>query len=299
MVFFNNINLKSLYCFVTVVEAGGFSQAQNILHMSPGSVSNHIMQLEYKLGYRLCERGPKGFFLTEKGEVFYKNALLLLQQTNDFWDANQDLQHRLQGTIYMGCMDMTYTDENSKIETILHTIHTQNPDIKFHVEYMNSTHLENAILMENLHIALCSSPNKHHLLDYICLYREQCYLYVGKNHALFDVDDSQITHKVLSQQSFSRRAFHIKHLPDTDGVFESSNAEAHLVYIKSGLALGILPQHIAKPYCQSGILRPIRPDVIHHAWDVNLVFKRTKQKKRLLKYVINTICNIYNISSPF
>ncbi len=295
MVLFHNINLKSIHCFVMVVESGGFSQAQNVLHMSAGTVSNHITALEQKLGYRLCERGPKGFSLTENGEVFYENAITLLQHTHNFWTESQELYQLLQGTLHIGCMDMTHTDKNNKIEAVLHTIRTEKPDIKFHLEYTNHTHLENAILNETMHLAFSISPQKNSLLDYITLYQEQCYLYAGKNHPLFAVDDVHITDAVLGNHMFSTRSFDMEYVPKTETFFESSNAEAHLAYIKSGVALGILPEHVAQPYCAMGVLRPIRPNDIHHTWDINLIFKRTKQKKRLIKYAITTICNIYNI----
>lgn len=300
MIFSNNLNLKSLHCFVTIVQSGGFAQAQGFLNMSPSTISNHITSLESQLGFRLCERGPRGFALTENGRVVYKNALLLLQQTEDFWNASHTIKNTVQGTVLIGCMDMTHTDPNNKIQDILYTIHTQNPNIDFRLEYMPYSHLESAILKDDLHIALCSSPKNHHLLDYIPLYEEQLFLYVGHNHKLYAMDDKTISDDLLNAQLFSDRYYDTANIAKTPKYIGfSDNAEAHLAYIKSGLALGLLPKHVADPYCQSGALRSIRVNDIHHNGSVNLVFKRVKTKTRLLKHVINTVCDIYHIQRPF
>ncbi len=56
-------DLRLLRVFQAGVRNEGFASAQDELGISPGTISNHIAQLEGRFGIRLCERGRKGFSL--------------------------------------------------------------------------------------------------------------------------------------------------------------------------------------------------------------------------------------------
>ena len=71
----SDIDLRLLRIFVSVVDAGGFSLATAKLNVAESTISQHMTDLEKRLGMRLCERGRAGFRLTADGEQVYKATI--------------------------------------------------------------------------------------------------------------------------------------------------------------------------------------------------------------------------------
>lgn len=70
--------LTSLTVFAKVAEAGGFSAAGRRLGLSPAMVSNHIQELEARLGVRLLNRTTRRVSLTEVGQSYYDQCSRIL-----------------------------------------------------------------------------------------------------------------------------------------------------------------------------------------------------------------------------
>ena len=66
-------HLVNLTAFVRVVENGGFTAAARHLNLSTTMVSNHVQELEDRLGARLLNRTTRKVSLTEIGRQ-YSNA---------------------------------------------------------------------------------------------------------------------------------------------------------------------------------------------------------------------------------
>jgi DNA-binding transcriptional LysR family regulator len=64
--------------FVTVVDAGSFVGATDVLSMSKPAVSRHVNELESRLGVRLLHRTTRRLALTDEGGVFYARCKELL-----------------------------------------------------------------------------------------------------------------------------------------------------------------------------------------------------------------------------
>lgn len=66
--------------FVRVVEAGSFSEAARLLHMTPSSVSKLISRMEERLNARLFERSTRRLLLTHEGRFYYQRSKELLAE---------------------------------------------------------------------------------------------------------------------------------------------------------------------------------------------------------------------------
>lgn len=78
-----SVDTLLLRTFVEVVQRGGFNAAADTLGLAQPSLTRRIQRLEHQLGMQLLERGPWGFRLTRKGEVFYRGALRVLAVVED------------------------------------------------------------------------------------------------------------------------------------------------------------------------------------------------------------------------
>ena len=68
----------NLPIFISVAEAGSFSQAALLLGKSPQAVFKQISAFEERLGVKLFDRSPAGMRLTSAGKSIYKDAKFLL-----------------------------------------------------------------------------------------------------------------------------------------------------------------------------------------------------------------------------
>lgn len=79
----NNVELRVLMYFVTVVQEGNISKAANVLHLSQSTLSRQIQNLEEELGSILLERDQKPIGLTDNGKFLYSRAQEMLQIANN------------------------------------------------------------------------------------------------------------------------------------------------------------------------------------------------------------------------
>jgi len=85
------LKLEGLTAFVTVVEAGTFSEAARRLRISKSVVSQRVAELERTLGARLVQRTTRRLALTEDGLLFHRRALRI---AGDIADATTELSER-------------------------------------------------------------------------------------------------------------------------------------------------------------------------------------------------------------
>lgn len=69
--------------FLRVVEAGSFSEAARLLHMTPSTVSKMVARIEDRLGVRLVERSTRALTLTNEGQFYYERSLDLVGRIED------------------------------------------------------------------------------------------------------------------------------------------------------------------------------------------------------------------------
>lgn len=66
--------------FVAVTAAGSMAEAARRLDVTPSAVSQHLRQMEQRLGVHLVHRSTRRFSLTDEGELFYASAVDLIAQ---------------------------------------------------------------------------------------------------------------------------------------------------------------------------------------------------------------------------
>lgn len=72
--------LKQMQYFVAVVNCNSFTEAAEECYISQSAISQQIMSLEEELGAKLLIREKRKFALTEAGEYFYHQALIVLEE---------------------------------------------------------------------------------------------------------------------------------------------------------------------------------------------------------------------------
>ena len=74
------MELRHLRYFTAVVECQGYREASRRLHIAQPSISEAVSDLEDELGLKLFSRTHRKARLTPEGEIFYADAVRILQQ---------------------------------------------------------------------------------------------------------------------------------------------------------------------------------------------------------------------------
>ena len=94
--------LRQLRFLVTLAEAGSFSKAAELAHVTQPTLSAGIKELETALGATLVERGARGASLTPAGEAAVERARLVLTEAEDLVHATRAAGIPLSGPFRLG-----------------------------------------------------------------------------------------------------------------------------------------------------------------------------------------------------
>jgi DNA-binding transcriptional LysR family regulator len=263
----SDIDIRLLRIFVAVVEQGSFSVAATRLNVSESTVSTHMADLEKRLGMRLCERGRAGFRLTEDGEEVFRATTELLAEAKRFRDKLATLRSALGGTLRIGLPDAIVTHANSGLAESLKAYCVRAPEVSLELKIMTPRELERGVLDGSLDVALAAEHRKVSGLKYTWLFTELNYLYCGREHPFFGMNDNAITAEMLNAANRISRGY-LEHFDDK--FFSSPVHRATVHHIESaallvltGQFIGFLPDHYAKPWEAEGQMRRIKQSKIY------------------------------------
>ncbi len=260
---FTDFELKLLRVFRTVVDCGGFSAAEVELGITKSAISKHVSDLEIRLGVRLCERGRSGFGLTAEGKVVYDSTTQLLVALEEFRSRINSFHSELVGEFYIGLIDNLVTNEDALLQQILSDYVRANPGLTLKMVTGSASEIDRAVEERRLHIGVSvASPGPSKTFA-IPLLTEIGYLYCGREHELFDLDDRAISDDVLSrcalvQHGYSAEESRLIAELRLNPQATSHQTEGILFLVLAGRHLGFLPSHFAKAWEVAGAIRAIR-----------------------------------------
>ena len=265
----DNVDLRLLRIFATIVETGGFAGAQIALNLSQSTISTHMSALEDRLGFRLCQRGRRGFRLTEAGKAVHEQAMEVFRALDSFATHAGAFSGHLAGTLRIGIVDGTIDHPYAPLQDALGRFARRDHQVHVDLEIGAPQDLEQAVVDGRRDIAIGPLSRQGSGLVYRPLFQEPQALYCGSSHPLFSRPDAEIGRADLAASAFVARAY--MHRADLDRVGHPRpgatvhHMEAQTMLVLSGGYIGFLPKHYAAPYVRDGRLRPIRTDEFGYA----------------------------------
>lgn len=283
----SGLDFKLLKVFKAVVEAGGFSAAQNELNVGLAAISKQISDLEIRIGMRLCTRGREGFHLTEEGRLVYHASIDLFASVDNFRDRLSSAQNELVGDLGVGVIDNTISDEHSPLVAALRKINEQSPKVRLQLQAAQLDEVERGVVEGRLVAGIVPVYQKREEFDYFALYEERSQVYCAVGHPLFTLADAQTGADVLKDYACinHRYAIHRDKLnfAHYDNCASATQVEAVALLIKTGRFVGFLPQHYAAPMVDRGEFRAIRPDLINFVTPFSLILRHNTVRSPLVK----------------
>ncbi|TDN58692.1 LysR family transcriptional regulator [Paraburkholderia sp. BL10I2N1] len=299
MIQLQDVDLKLLRVFMTVVRCGGFSAAQATLNVSQSTISEQMTTLETRLGLKLCERGRSGFRLTEHGMATYEAAQRLQVAVESFCADTGALKKQISGKLYLGIIDNTVTDAASPLPQTLQDFVSRGHDVHLDVYIGTPAELEERVLDGRLHIAVGHFPLHVPGLTYTELYDEPDGLYCGKNHPLAgrSADEGSLDEGVASSRVVARgylQQHDLRMLKASKAAATVDNIEAQAILILSGAYIGFLPIHYAARWVARGEMYQIGPDQFGSRWPFCAIIRRAAVPPTILQvFVIDLMENFH------
>ena len=74
------MEMKRLRLFRAVVEAGGVTRAAELMHVTPGTISKAVRQIESELGHVLFRREGRRLVVNAAGDRLYRESAQLIDE---------------------------------------------------------------------------------------------------------------------------------------------------------------------------------------------------------------------------
>ncbi len=280
-------DLRALHVFRTISRCKGFAGAERELDVSQSTLSSQLSGLERRLGFRLCERGPGGFRLTERGRMILNAQSRLDRAVDEFIQDAAGLSERVAGTLRLGLMDHISTEPEYSTIRLLRKFHESAPDVHLEISQDIQSGLAEGVLAGSLDLAIGAFPADDRRFDSTDLYSERQYIYCGPLHPLFHEAPAQIPVEVLETAAWVRRSYAltpaggfpltVQRAPAT-----AANLEAVTVMLSALPALGYLPTHVASPLVDRGELRLVTQQFAI-SYQVSLLSRRGRRDTAAMK----------------
>lgn len=261
----HNVDLKLLRVFQSVVRHNGFSAAQQDLGLTQATISNHMLNLEARLGVVLCERGRKGFSLTSQGRLVHEAMLDLLGSIENFRAVVGSAKGEMIGTLHFGTVDAMHTNSEFPVSAAVAEFASIAPAVALDIDIASPQDLIQGLLNGRYHVILTPLGNLPRSMRAITVATECQQLYCGEHHPLFTAPDESITPEILAAYAFAGRSYmEAEAICGVDFNWKAITAhmESTALLIESGRYLGFLPDHFAERWTRRRQMRALRPDIM-------------------------------------
>lgn len=252
---------ERLLKFSRIADAGSFTKAAKLLHISQPALTVAIKKLERELGAELIVRGSRGFTLTEAGQLAYSSAKALYSGTQNL--RLQMAEHTAsQPSLRLGMID-SLADLLFVHGPYLHDLE-QATQLSLSVD--NSARLIELVIHDELDVALVARPARWPGALTAHDIGEEPLIFVTQTSrldtTLKEIADKHLRHFLCYNQAsrtFELIAEHFARFGvSVQPSFYSTSPEIMLQLVLAGRGAGVLPHLLVKPYVEQGQLTPVK-----------------------------------------
>lgn len=261
------LDLHKLAIFMQVAERGSFSRAAEHLLMTQSGVSQHVQELEARLGTRLFERKRRGVELTQAGEVLHDYATTILQLVAEAELAVTDVANLREGQLTLGA---TPGVSAYLMPEWVPSFRNELPQISVTLQTNTTAHILAQLQSQQLELGFIEGEvdvQEHPDLVVIELRSVQQLIVVGREHPwwsraevmLAELDrQPMVMRQPRSQTRIWLDALFQQHGIEPEVVAEFDNLESMKRLVMGSRYLTILPDYAVQTERQIGALRGLQ-----------------------------------------
>ncbi|MDQ7731939.1 LysR family transcriptional regulator [Halomonas sp. SpR1] len=283
----SDYEIRLIRIFKTVVECGGFTAAETTLGISRSAISQHMNDLEGRLGFSLCQRGRGGFSLTEEGKEIYQAGLTLLTALETFKSDVNALHQTIKGELNIGITDNLVTLPAMHVTNALTELSAPEHEVTLHIHMEPSDAVIRGVMDGHLHVGVVPAVNLPTSLEARHLYDEPSYLYCAAGHPLFNQHDDMLSYEEIAQHAAisPRYPLPVEARQAHDALSlraSASDREGAAFLILTGRFIGFLPEHVAAQWVAAGKMRALHTNTQHYRIPFVLITRHDRRPNRVV-----------------
>jgi DNA-binding transcriptional LysR family regulator len=248
---------RHLVAFTTVLDAGGFTRAAEVLNLTQSALSHQIKTLEELLGVEVFARVGKRTILTQAGEILLKHATVVLRELGDARQALLELRDPGRGRLRISAAGYSCY---LLLPRILREFKEAYPKVELSVAADYTGEAVQHLLEGLLDIAILVAPPPVRGLAFEPLAEDELFVIVSAEHpwakrrrvrwgelatqVLVTYYQASLTHQLLLDRLAKEEAG----VPET---MEVREAEAVPEMVKVGLGIAVLPLWVVRADLQA------------------------------------------------
>ena len=287
----NNLNLRQLEIFVTIVESGSFTEAANRLYLAQSTVSSHIKTLEDALHTVLFNReAKKCLTLTDNGKRVYNFAKEIVRKCSDL---ESDLEKEFKNELIIGASTVPSYE---LVPRLVAKFMEEHPNCRVTIKGGNSERIQQMLVDQSIHIGFIGTADNRQALSYECVSKDHLILITPNNEHFRAFKESGAYGKQLLTEPFifresdsATQKYAYNYLTsmgesrELNVVAYASNTDTIMSLVERGVGVTILSQVVAKEKIKAGKVL---------AFDLDEVpLKRNIYMARLKKGYVNQLAN--------
>ncbi|NVK39837.1 MAG: LysR family transcriptional regulator [Oceanospirillaceae bacterium] len=289
----SDYDLRLLRIFRTVAECGSFSAAESALGITRSAVSQHMSDLEKRLGMRLCQRGRGGFALTDEGRRVLHAGEILLTAVEDFRGEVNQINQQLRGELNIGIVNNLVTQPQMRITRALKELHDKGEGIRINISMSTPGEIERGLFDGRLHVGAIPHIAPLSGLDYRHLYEERSHLYCSDEHPFFekegDLDNETLMTAAAVVPSYRMTAEAIGQHQLLNCSATASDREGIAFLILTGGYIGYLPDHYAANWVGKGQMKALCPQRLYFDSRLAIVTRKGRRPNLLLETFLESL----------
>ena len=271
------MELRHIRYFIAVAEELNFTRAAEKLFTAQPSLSQQIRDLESEIGVKLFSRTKRKVELTKAGEVFLKEARLVLQQANLAIQVTRDSVRKSNRKIKIGFVPSA---EVKIFPKIMPFIRQKMPSLNVELKSINTIEQEEALLKGDLDVAFLRQTVEGFKNNLI--YQEELVLVMSVEHPLareneIPVNLLQDQNIIVTDPNFSGALGILtnQYLEENNIKYKkiqnASNMLLTLNLVSMGMGVAILPDYVITllnpSICFRKIVSPTPPNInLYMSW---------------------------------
>lgn len=248
------VNISHLRTFITVVDAGSFSEAARLLGLSQPAVTMQIQNLEQRVGQALLDRRYRRIELTEAGQILIPYARKILGEADAALVAIEEQSGVVSGVLNVA---VSTTPGDYIVPRLLGEYLLSYPHVAVNLSVSSSGEVANAVESGKADVGLMGAPVKGRRLHIDPIGHDELVLIAHPRHrlcqkvsALSEVtsepwvmrSDDSGTQQVVND-FFETRGIQPETLPK---IMELGTGEGVVSAVEGGLGLAIVSRLVAE-----------------------------------------------------
>ena len=290
------MELRHLHYFIAVAENLNFTYAARTLFVDQSSVSQQIAKLEEEIGVKLFHRSKRTVQLTNAGQVFYKEALSIIEKSRQAIEMAKKADAGIIGKLKIGFL---IAPVREFLPEVIRNFKTKYPNVEIELNHLPTVYLNDPHKSDDLDIVFTVITGLKDLanLNYHILSSDSTCVYVHQHHPL--ANKSSVTLPELTNEPFIMRDW--EESPQwydyilsicreknftPNIVSQTKRIETVFLFVDSGIGITILPNYL-KMYATPSI-RSLELKGEDYKTDI-LVYHQKKNKNPAIPLFLNEL----------